>query len=92
MLLLPLSQEQLFSHLKIISGLLILEARSGISIKKLRQHESAAMPNVLKYRSVEKMDYFIKIASYHFPASFFKLLLFAVDELIRNVHNKGLQV
>lgn len=52
-LLLLLSQEQMFSHLKIISGLVILEAKPGISIKMLKQHESAAVSNVLTHRSVE---------------------------------------
>lgn len=53
MLLLLLSQDQMFSHLKIISGLVILEAKSGISIKMLKQQESAAVSNVLTYKSVQ---------------------------------------
>lgn len=79
-LLLLLSQEQMFSHLKIISGLVILEAKPGISIKMLKQHESAAVSNVLTHGSVEN-GLFYQHSKLPFGCIIlFYFIFFAVDE------------
>lgn len=91
MLLLLFSQEQMFSHLKIISGLVILEAKSGISIKMLKQHESAAVSSVLTYRSVQN-GLFHQNSWLPFGCIIFLKIFFAVDEFIRNFRDKDLQV